>query len=180
MCKNIAVAVIVCILSQHFVVTSYAAEATIPSSQSTVQYDLSYPGLLPDHPFYILKQVRDNMLALFIGKPLDRSSFMLLQSDKQVSAAKLLVEQRKDVAMIRDSFAASQKSFEDAVKETQAAKQEGLATGDMINKLRIASKKHHEIVQDVMVQLSSEDKKMFTEIEKKSLEFIPLTASLKS
>lgn len=178
--KNIAAVIIVAIFFQHFIATSYAAEATPNTANDTIQYDLSYPGLLPDHPLYILKQVRDNMMALFIGKPLERSSFMLLQSDKQISAAKLLVDQKKDLTMIRDSFTASQKSFEEAVEVTQAAKQEGLATGDMINKLRIASKKHNEIVREITAQLSPEEKKMFSDIEKKSLEFIPLTASLKS
>lgn len=182
MIRNFIIPVIVCIFFLNFVTTSFAVEkdSSIRAPQTTVQYDLSYPGLLPDHPFYVLKQVRDNMMTLLIGKPLDRSAFMLLQSDKQVSTAKLLVDQKKDVNMIKDSCISSQKLFEDAIDDAQSAKQEGFATGDLITQLRMASKKHYEIMREILVQLSPEEKKMFVDIEKRSLELIPRTASLKS
>ncbi len=178
MWRTFAATLLICLVFQYSVAPAYAAEKSFVQ-QPPIQYDLSYPGLLPDHPFYILKQMRDNMMTLLIGKPLDRSSFMLLQSDKQVSAAKILIEQQKDVHMVRNSFLASQRAFEGAINGTQAAKQEGFPTEDMIHQLQVASKKHHEIVTNVMEQLSEEDKKMFQDIEKKSLEFIPRTASLK-
>ena len=55
-----------------------------------VDYQLPYPGMLPDNPLYFLKVFRDNLTSFFINKPLDKAHFDLLQSDKDVEASYLL------------------------------------------------------------------------------------------
>lgn len=55
-----------------------------------VQYDLPYPGLLPDSPLYVLKQVRDWVLEKLITDPLKKTEFYILQADKRLVMGQML------------------------------------------------------------------------------------------
>lgn len=60
------------------------ASSSTPSAQP-VQYDLPYPGMLPNNPLYVLKQVRDWMLDKLITDPLKKTEFYILQGDKRLA-----------------------------------------------------------------------------------------------
>jgi hypothetical protein len=49
-----------------------------------VQYDLPYPGMLPNNPLYFLKQARDWMLDKLIMDPVKKTEFYILQGDKRL------------------------------------------------------------------------------------------------
>lgn len=64
-----------------------------------VEYVLPYPGILPDNPLYVLKTFRDKILEIVIGDPIKKAEFYLLQSDKHLNAAVLLlVKDKSDLA----------------------------------------------------------------------------------
>lgn len=66
----------------------------------SVEYVLPYPGILPDNPLYVLKKFRDAILELIIADPVKKSEFYLLQSDKHLNAAVLLlVKEKKELAV---------------------------------------------------------------------------------
>src|SRR5438552_3561844 len=60
-----------------------------------VDYQLAYPGLLPDHPLYFLKAARDKVYAFFISSPVKKAEFDLLQADKRVESSYLLIQKGK-------------------------------------------------------------------------------------
>lgn len=163
-------------------VTPAFAQTTVDISNTSptpIPYDLSYPGLLPGHPFYFLKQARDNMLTLLIGKPLDKASFLLLQADKQASAGQILMTQKKDMQLVNKSLFNAQKSFDEAIACTKDAKNQGLSTGDIIQKLQIASKKHHELVEDISRKANAAEKKSLEIINANADKLMVTTASLR-
>jgi len=154
-------------------VTAYAQAASssvarMPSptlssdSAKTSDYQLPYPGLLPDNPLYFLKIIRDNLTSVFISKPLDKASFDLLQSDKDVEASYLLIirEQGKgDLAL--KTYAQSQDYFEDAIKQTLNARKQGYSIQDTSKKLQAANKKHVQMLQSIGGETRQENSQIY-------------------
>jgi len=56
------------------------------------EYILPYPGILPDHPLYFLKQLRDNILDFLIVDSYRKVEFYVLQADKRLNMALFLYE----------------------------------------------------------------------------------------
>lgn len=67
-----------------------------PTPQQSVQYEMPYPGLLPDSPFYILKTLRDQVVGFLITDPAKKATFDLLQADKRFQAGIMLYEKDQD------------------------------------------------------------------------------------
>ena len=59
---------------------------TAPVEQK-VEYVLPYPGILPTHPLYRLKLIRDWIMERLIVDPLRKAEFYILQADKYLSMA---------------------------------------------------------------------------------------------
>ena len=59
------------------------------------EYLFPLPGILPDHPLYFPKQVRDGIMDRLIVDPLRKAEFLVLQADKRLNMGKVLVEQGK-------------------------------------------------------------------------------------
>ena len=152
--------------------------ASDPASSST-NYDLTYPGILPDNPLYFLKMAKDNVLSFFIGKPLEKATFILMQSDKQISASKLLLNQNKDKSLIHETTVNSQNYFEAAIDTTIDAKKQGYDIHEIIGILQSASKKHHQIIDEINSNLSVSDQKQFVDVSAKADDLMKTTASLK-
>ncbi len=64
------------------------ASPLAPSAKPTpINYTLPYPGILPDHPLYFLKSLRDLILTKLISNPVKKFEFDLLQADKKLNMA---------------------------------------------------------------------------------------------
>lgn len=72
-----------------------ATESSVIGPQR-INYELPYPGILPDNPFYFLKMIRDNMVKMLINDHLTRAKFSLENAEKRVFAGKLLIDKGKD------------------------------------------------------------------------------------
>ena len=142
------------------VVSSSSADVTLPQQ---IDYQLPYPGLLPDNPLYFLKEIRDNVTAFFLSKPLDKAEFDLLQSDKNVEASYLLVTQEQgkgDLAWA--TFTQGQDDFDQAIIQTTSAKKQGYSTQDISKRLYLSNQKHeqllHALIQETNQQSSQTGK----------------------
>lgn len=65
------------------------------ASPAPVKYELPYPGLLPDHPLYIFKSIRDLLLRALISHPIKKVEFDLLMADKRLNMAIFLFQKQK-------------------------------------------------------------------------------------
>ncbi len=72
---------------------------TPPSSSGTgvtqVQYDLLYPGILPDNWLYKVKVFRDKIIEQFITDPNQKVLFYLRQADKGILATAMLLDKNE-------------------------------------------------------------------------------------
>ncbi len=162
--KKIALALTIFLLSPVMVTSvfaQYANPTKIPSPKS-VDYQLSYPGLLPDHPLYFLKTARDRIMSFFISKPLEKAEFNLLQADKRVQASYTLFKKgEREIDLSQSTFSKSANYFEESLNNTYDAKSQGMETSEFTKKLENSNKKHQQILMDITTAQNGKYKKKF-------------------
>lgn len=125
-----------------------------PSSTTTpkrVNYELAYPGMLPDNPFYVLKVVRDGIVKILINDPFKRAKFSLLNSDKRIFAGKLLLDKGKD-KLAMETIEKSNNYLDEAVFAIKALKKQSPKSSDIepfLQQMKAASQKHRELLTDM-------------------------------
>ncbi len=72
-----------------------AVSPTVTPVNNEVEYTLAYPGLLPDHPLYPLKVIRDKIYDFFLSDLVKKSEFKLLMADKRLFMAIMLKDRQK-------------------------------------------------------------------------------------
>ena len=68
---------------------------TSPADLAKIDYDLAYPGILPDNSLYKLKVLRDKLSIMLISDHYKRIEFYLLQADKGILATAMLIDKNK-------------------------------------------------------------------------------------
>jgi hypothetical protein len=142
---------------------SYAQELS-PTTNPTpapIEYQLPYPGILPDHPFYFLKNIRDKIMSFLISSPLKKAEFYLLQSDKNLQATVSLYEQNKDRKTVFQTLQKSEDYFQKAIDAAWQAKKQGINILEFEHKITIANLKHQEVVLSLSKSATSAEKKEF-------------------
>lgn len=142
---------------------------TIPltPTPTPIDYNLPYPGLLPDNPFYILKIFRDRAVGFLISNPLKRAQFDLLQSDKRVQGAYLLVVQENKMDLAEMTFSKGENYFDEAIANASDAKKQGIDVTEFTRTLTIANSKHLEIVTLLKEKAPEKYKHKFANIQQK-------------
>lgn len=113
------------------------------SSKSEVNYELPYPGLLPDNPLYFLRAVRDRVVSFLIADPKKKAEFNLLQADKRLNAGIYLFDKNK-VDLSISTISKAENYFEEALQKTREASQQGMVVSDIAGRLRDSSRKHQK------------------------------------
>jgi len=121
-----------------------ATDDTIASASSQqVNYELPYPGLLPDSPLYILRAIRDRIVGFFISDPLKKSEFNLLQADKRLNAGIYLVNKGK-VSLALSTISKAENYFDEALGKMEEAKKQKENAGEIKGRMKNALKKHEQ------------------------------------
>lgn len=120
----------------------YELEVSSVSAEK-VNYELPYPGLLPDSPIYFLRVIRDKMVGFLISDPLKKSEFDLLQADKRLNAGIYLFRKGK-ITMSISTISKAENYFGESLEKAKKARQEGMDIKQMSRKLIDSSKKHQE------------------------------------
>lgn len=126
------------------------------------RYELPFPGLLPDHPLYLLKMGRDKALV-FVMRDYDSKARLQLElSDKRIRAGELLVDGKKyDLAVT--TFSKGERYFEQAVETLQAAKVQGqMPTASLIDQMSRSNKRHYEILLRSAKEMSTAQKEQLS------------------
>ncbi len=111
-----------------------------PVLAAGVEYNLPYPGLLPDSPFYLFKMARDNIVERFISDPRQKAFYLLLMSDKRLAAGQALIKKGE----VSAGSAAVVKSQEYYTRAVDAAVK--IKNLDLTSKLVVAGTKHEEVI----------------------------------
>jgi hypothetical protein len=123
---------------------------TINIKDEKVVYQLPYPGLLPDHPLYPLKTIRDWIVIFFNRESLKKADLYLLNSDKKASMALLLIQKGKYQLAIT-TLSKGEKYFLKIPPLLKEAKKRGITpSSELIEKLKTANLKHKEVIDEIL------------------------------
>ncbi len=132
------------------------AVSITPSPTPRVDYQLPYPGLLPDNPLYFLKTFRDNIVSILISDTIKRTQFELLQADKHINAGLYLSKNNKS-QLASESITKSQAYFQQAIVNLKKARSEGKDTNLLENRMFQAVKKHKDVLSSLQQKLKPKD-----------------------
>lgn len=163
--------------------TSKSSDIVVKDSLSTdsgrVDYELPYPGMLPDNPFYFLKMLRDKIVKSLINDPFERAKFDILTSQKRMFAGKLLLGKKKEVLAI-ETIEKSNNYLDDTLNDTKEAKltdTKGVDIQPFYEHFKTVVRKHIEIMADLKKDISKKNAKRF-EIQQKRIEEVEKNVEL--
>lgn len=125
----------------------------VEALQEKVIYDLPYPGILPDHPLYFLKAIRDRLTDWLTRDHFKKAQLYLLYSDKRVAMAQFLVKKGK-ITLAISTFSKGEKYFLKIPKILNEAKRQGSSPPPgFIERLKLANSKHKEVAESFLKEL---------------------------
>ena len=142
--KTILITVFLFFLSSSL---SFAQTPTlIPTPPPKIDYQLPYPGLLPDSPLYFLKVARDRIIDFLIADPLKQAEFDLLQSEKRLAAGiTLFGKGKKELAIT--TISKGENYLEKTISNIETAKSQGADTSSLLEKMYRSVKKQQEVLK---------------------------------
>lgn len=122
-----------------------------PTPIQQINYELPYPGLLPDSPLYFLKMARDAAVGFLIADSLKKAEFNLLLADKRLNSALFLFNSSKNnpkkIELVHATASKGENYFEKALEKAKEAKKEGKDTADLLRRLKEGARKHQEVLK---------------------------------
>jgi len=142
----------ICLLAFSFLIFLLSfnisfAEILSPTPTPQVNYELPYPGLLPDSPLYFLRMIRDKIVGFLISDPLKKAEFNLLQADKRLNASIYIFNKGK-TSLALSTVSKAENYFSEALDKMRDAKMEGRNINEMEEKLRSALRKHKQELEN--------------------------------
>ncbi|MBI5619910.1 hypothetical protein HY950_03040 [Candidatus Gottesmanbacteria bacterium] len=156
------------IASVILAVSIFIAPITVfGKSTITAEYALPYPGMLPDHPLYSIKALRDRIMDFLIVDPARKVEFSILQADKRLVMGKALLE--KGNAQLAEAVVSKgEKYMHRAVSNLLLLKTQGKILPGDVDRLEKSLTKHAEVLEELIVKSADPQKAGFTG----SLEFV--------
>ncbi len=155
-----------CLLLFPFAFAQESAPLSNPNpSPGPAEYILPYPGLLPDHPLYFLKRIRDTILGVLITHPVRRAEFHILRSDKKLNMSVFLLEKNNPEISVQ-ALNESAKSLKDAYNLTlEIPAAYTLEVANLEDKLEKSIVKHIEIADAIHSQVGDEQRNQVSQIQ---------------
>lgn len=143
-----------------FVVFSlfFVNPAVAQQKDSKIDYDLAFPGILPDNPLYKLKVLRDKISIVLIADTYKRIDFYLLQADKGILATAMLIDKNK-VALAQQTALKAEHNMTLVTYELKKLSEK--PKNELFEKLKTASKKHQEVLNTLIGRVPSQSQKTF-------------------
>lgn len=124
----------------------------------TVDYPLPYPGkILPDHPLWPLKAIRDRLWLLVTLNRSKQAELLLLFADKRLVSSRILFEKGKPELAFA-TFTKGEKYLERASTLVGECWNSGVDTKSLATKIATAALKHREVAEELL-NLAPEDAK---------------------
>jgi hypothetical protein len=132
--------------------------AVLGEATVEIDYYLAYPGrVLPDHPLWPLKALRDRLWFLVTTNPSRKAELNLLFADKRLGSSKLLFEKGK-AGIAYSTLTKAEKYLEETSNLEKENRREGIDTSAFLERLAKASLKHFQVMQEILA-IAPEDAK---------------------
>jgi hypothetical protein len=123
-----------------------------------IDYQLPYPGrILPDHPLWPLKALRDKVWLLVTLNRSRQAELMLLFADKRLVSSRILFEKGKP-ELAFSTFTKAEKYLEKASGIVDSCWRSGVDTKNLSTRIATAALKHREVAEELL-NIAPEDAK---------------------
>jgi len=157
---NVALIVIACLTLIGITSIVRAQQNNNTASENSKKgsdYALPYPGILPDHPLYPVKMLRDRIISFFINTPQKKAEFNLLMADKRVNAGLYLSDQKKtDLAVT--TISKGQNYLDQALTIVETEKSALTDGKSLLERLNKATAKHEEVIASILKKAGDKEK----------------------
>jgi len=154
--KRVIISLIIIILSILFLpgFNSITRSQSIDIEKKEVLYQLPFPGILPGHPLYFLKSLRDQILIFTTRDKAKKANLYLRLSDRHMSAAEALVNDGKELLAVSELNRAEEMFLEipDMLKDLKS--QGGDYPEELVLDLNQSNLKHREVIANVLEKSS--------------------------
>ncbi len=131
-----------------------------PFSRCSIDYSLPYPGIIgPANPLWVIKALRDRIWLAVNFNPLKKAEIMLLLSDKRLVLGNKLVSEGEGNLGVGVLEKSTMYLFE-AYQLADKASSKGMDVADFVGRLSLASLKHREVLETILVQAPSDARPM--------------------
>lgn len=120
--------------------------------KKTIEYQLPYPGILPNHPLYFLKQIRDTLLDRLIVDPLRKTEFYILQADKRLGMGLMLFDKGNE-SLGESVISKGEQYLNKTLMQLTDVKKSGREIpGAIMDRLERSIAKHLEVVEALLAR----------------------------
>ncbi len=129
-----------------------------------IEYVLPYPGILPDHPLYFLKAIRDRSLVFFTRDYIKKAQLYLLFSDKRINMALSLTKKGK-WRLIASTISKGEKYALKMIQLLEESKKQGVSPeGEFVLKVKLSNEKHREAIETILKDAPQGERKAIEEV----------------
>lgn len=137
-----------------FVGVSQIAMAGVGQAQMQAN-GLPAPGMLPDHPLYVLKSASERVGTLFTFGDVEDGERSLDLAEKRLSEASALVAKGKS-AMAERTLVRYQDQLDRALAKAEEARAKGVDTDELSARASVAALRHQAVLADVYERVPEE------------------------
>lgn len=138
--------------------TSNAGALQDTTVKPKVEYQLPFPGILPDNPLYMIKAFRDRIMEVLIAEPVRKTEFYVLQADKRLGMGVQLLD-KGNTALAETTFSKGETYMDKAVSTAVNYKSGGKELpGYLVERLTKSLAKHIEVLDELVTKASETSK----------------------
>lgn len=158
-------------------VKASVSKTDLSLSPSPTEYNLPYPGILPDSPLYFFKVLRDKIGSFFISDPIKKAEFNIACADTRLAAARSLIE-KKNIVLAEEVISKAENYLEEAILKDKEAKIQGMPVGDLSRKVVNASRGYGKIIEEIESQLDKKNRKKIEIVKRRSQKLQKIAESM--
>lgn len=162
------------VIASFFLLISIAlAQESVPSHVNPtplpmIEYALPYPGILPDHPLYIIKAFRDALLSALITNPIRKIEFSQLLADKHSNMGVfLLAQQKEDLALQMFEKGVVHLQTTKALIDKLPASTDQAAVEAVTERFKKSKAKHFELISQIASESAEAERNEIEELRGK-------------
>lgn len=170
--KNLTFALIISVfaLVALFGATAAYAQRAIDVTAKDIAYELPHPGILPDHPLYYFKKVRDSFWLFFTRDHMAKAELALLLADKRIVMAQNVAEKAKWEPAL-DTLEESESYYDRIIAAMEVSEKIGSSpTADFLDEVKLSSQKHYEIMEDMLKMAPQGNRSRIEKVMNENLE----------
>jgi CRISPR/Cas system-associated exonuclease Cas4 (RecB family) len=129
---------------------------------ASVSYELAYPGLLPNHPLYVFKQIRDGFTEFMTRDQMKKARLRLQMSDKMTRAAQILIhDDKKNVSLTLKQLNYGEEYFAKTIADIKTSSKQGVKpTKEFLDQLNLSLIKHKKVIEDIKTSAPQQKAKL--------------------